>query len=96
MAIYQVMKQKMSYTRQGPSHLKKFANSKPSVSNLIFFSRSLDQFFLTAGQNNFRNKMTFSQSGLDALEDFFKLTAASFPEKFREVKSNQYGFTLVF
>ena len=39
------------------SDLKNFANSRPSVSNFKFFSRSLEQFFLTVGQNNFGNKI---------------------------------------
>ena len=32
-----------------------FANSRPSASNFKSFSRSLEQFFLTVGQNNFGN-----------------------------------------
>ena len=39
------------------SDLKTFANSRPSVSNFKSLSRSLEQFFLTVGQNNFGNKM---------------------------------------
>ena len=39
------------------SDLKNFANSRPSASNFKFFSRSLEQFFLTVGQNNFGNKI---------------------------------------
>ena len=39
------------------SDLKKFANSRPSASNFKSFSRSLEQFFLTVGQNNFGNKI---------------------------------------
>ena len=35
---------------------KKFANS---ASNFKSFSRSLEQFFLTVGQNNFGNKIPF-------------------------------------
>ena len=38
------------------SDLKKFANSRPSASNFQSFSWSLEQFFLTVGQNNFGNK----------------------------------------
>ena len=34
-----------------------FENSRPSASNFKSFSRSLDQFFLTVGQNNFGNKI---------------------------------------
>ena len=36
------------------SHLKNFANSWPSASNFKGFSRSLEHFFLTIGQNNFQ------------------------------------------
>ena len=39
------------------SDLKNFANSRPSASNFESFSRSLEQFFLTVGQNNFGNKI---------------------------------------
>ena len=38
-----------------------FANSRPSASNFIFFSRSLEQFFLTVGQNNFGNKIPYEK-----------------------------------
>ena len=37
--------------------LKIFANSRPSASNFKTLSRSLEQFFLTIGQNNFCNKI---------------------------------------
>ena len=36
-----------------------FANSTPSASNFKSFSRSLEQLFLTVGQNNFGNKIPF-------------------------------------
>ena len=39
------------------SDLKSIANSRPSASNFKNFSRSLEQFFLTVGQNNFGNKI---------------------------------------
>ena len=39
------------------SDLKIFANSWPLASNFKRFSRSLEQFFLTVGQNNFGNKI---------------------------------------
>ena len=39
------------------SDLKNFAISRPSASNFKSFSRSLEQFFLTAGQINFGNKI---------------------------------------
>ena len=41
------------------SDLKIFANSQPSAWNFKSFSRSLEQFFLTVGQNNFGNKIPF-------------------------------------
>ena len=37
--------------------LKIFANSWSSASNFKTFSQSLEQFFLTVGQNNFGNKI---------------------------------------
>ena len=43
------------------SDLKSFANSRPSASNFKSFSQSLEQFFLTVGQNNFGNKIPFLQ-----------------------------------
>ena len=36
---------------------KKFENSRPSDSNFKSFSRSVEHFFLTVGQNNFGNKI---------------------------------------
>ena len=39
------------------SDLKKFENSRLSASNFKSCSRSLEQFFLTVGQNNFGNKI---------------------------------------
>ena len=39
------------------SDLKYLANSQPSASNFKSFSGSLEQFFLTVGQNNFGNKI---------------------------------------
>ena len=44
------------------SDLKNFANSRPSASNFKKNSRSLEQFFLTEGQNNFGNKIPFLYS----------------------------------
>ena len=41
------------------SNLKNSANSQPSASNFKSFSPSLEQFFLTVGQNNFGNKIPF-------------------------------------
>ena len=42
-----------------------FAGSQPSASNFKSFSRSLAQFFLTVGKNNFENKMPFSLGTLE-------------------------------
>ena len=39
--------------------LKNFAKAQPSASNFKSFSRSLEHFFLTVGQNNFGNKIPF-------------------------------------
>ena len=39
------------------SDLKNFASFQPSASNFTSFSWSLEQFFLTVGQNNFGNKI---------------------------------------
>ena len=41
------------------SDLKNFASSGPSASNFKSFSRSLEHFFHTVGQNNFGNKIPF-------------------------------------
>jgi len=41
------------------SDLTVFANSLPSALNFKKFSRSLEHFFLTVGQNNFGNKIPF-------------------------------------
>ena len=41
------------------SHLKNFANSRPSVSYLKSFFPSLEQFFLSVSQNNFGDKIPF-------------------------------------
>ena len=39
------------------SDFKIFENSGPSAENFKSFSRSLEHFFLTVGQNNFGNKI---------------------------------------
>ena len=39
------------------SDLKNFTNSRSSAVNFKSFSRTLEQFFLTVGQNNFNNKI---------------------------------------
>ena len=54
------------------SDLKNFANSRPSASNFKSFSWSLEQFFLTVGQNNFGNKIPFLFSFLKAKVLFCK------------------------
>ena len=41
------------------SNLNFFENFRPSVSNFKSFSQSLEQFFLTVGQNNFGNEVPF-------------------------------------
>ena len=40
-----------------------FTNSWPSTSNFKMGSQSLEQFFLTAGQNNVGNKIPFLNQG---------------------------------
>ena len=52
------------------SDLKNFANSRPSASNSKSFSRSLEHFFLTVGQNNFGKKMPFFIPLLSSSFDF--------------------------
>jgi hypothetical protein len=56
------------------SDLKHFANSWLSASNFKSFSWSLKQFFLTVGQNNFGNKITFLNISL-----FHKESEQNFP-----------------
>ena len=55
------------------SDLKIFANSQPSASNFKSFSRSLEHFFLTVGQNNFSNKIQFQTSYYELHIDRFCL-----------------------
>ena len=59
------------------SDLKSFANSRPSASNSKSVSQSLEQFFLTVGQNKFGNKIPFlfplSFSPYWSLLDFWKI-----------------------
>ena len=50
-----------------PSDLKNFANSRPSASNFKSFFRSLEQFFLTVGQNNFGNKIPLAVGGFSKI-----------------------------
>ena len=51
------------------SDFKKFANSLPSALNFKKFSRSLEQFFFTVGQNNFGNKIPL----FNVLYDFYSI-----------------------
>ena len=56
---YQLLFWPFSVWMNGSSDLKNIANSCSSASNFKIFSRSLEQFFLTVGQNNFGNKIPF-------------------------------------
>ena len=49
----------IDFTLWHTQFLKNLANSRPSASNFKSFSRSLEQFFLSVGQNNFGNKIPF-------------------------------------
>ena len=71
-------------------------NSQPSVSNFKIFSRSLEQFFLTVGQNNFDKKIPLSawNSGFLHLssrrknqggQSFYKIVLLSFQETFLKI-----------
>ena len=85
-------------------NLKIFENSRPSASNFKSFSRSLEHFFLTVGQNNFGNKIPFKVhsflklSFAQLLLDTFQLTSASLkiswkvPEQIRYVKHEKQCF----
>ena len=57
------------------SDLKNFENSRLSASNFKSFSRSLEQFFLTVGQNNFGNKIPLLHTWIlnDSARFFFLL-----------------------
>ena len=58
------------------SDLKNFENSRSSASNFKTFSRSLEQFFLTVGQNNFGNKIPFPPINDDkkwSIENYFEI-----------------------
>ena len=54
------------------SDLKNFENSRPSASNFKSFSRSLEHFFLTVGQNNYDNKIPHTYSRPYWEENMFK------------------------
>ena len=68
------------------SDLKTFANSPPSVSNFKSLSLSLEQFFLTVGQNNFGNKIV---PFLGKLENF-KIDSTGL-EKAKNVRNRILG-----
>ena len=54
------------------SDLKNFENSQPSASNFKKISQSLEQFFLTVGQNNFGNKIPLLISYFWLVKEFVK------------------------
>ena len=56
------------------SGLKNFANSRPSASNFKTFSWSLEQLFLTVGQNNFDNKIPILFYKNGSLHNFYIMT----------------------
>ena len=80
------------------SDLKTLANSWPSASNFKSFFPSLDQFFLTVGQNNFGNKIplyfSLGNSTIDipifSVQRWLERTPGlneegfNFPQKFKE------------
>ena len=70
------------------SDLKIFANSWPSASNFKSFSRSLEQFFLTVGQNKFGNKTPFLSQSL-------KYRRPKFPLAGGKLFSVDTGFSVV-
>ena len=49
-----------------------FAISRPSASNLKSFSRSLKQFLLTAGQDNFSNKLLYFMYAMSRTSEALK------------------------
>ena len=53
------------------------ANSRPSASNFKIFSRSLEQFFLTVGQNNFGIKIPFFKHCNQVFLHFQELSLAN-------------------
>ena len=53
------------------SDLKNFANSRPPASS---FFQSLEHFFLTIGQNNFGNKIPFSDIAMEISENQYAQT----------------------
>ena len=63
---YQKLFWSFTVWRNCSSDLQNVANSQPSTSNFKSFSRSLEQFFLTVGRNNFGNKIQFLYLWTDA------------------------------
>ena len=57
--LQEQVKKTFRYRINCSSDLKNFANPRPSASNFKSFSRSLEQFVLTVGQNNFVTKYHF-------------------------------------
>ena len=71
------------------SVLKIFANSRPSASNFKSFSQSLEQFFLTVGQNNF-GKVHIFWEGHKFCEIFTLLLSYVVPVKIKLVISQNF------
>ena len=76
------------------SDLKIFANSRPSVSNFKSFSRSLEHFFLTVGQNNFCNKIPCISVFGPIVTAYFVCICKWQEEEIRSCSSLQTTFTL--
>ena len=57
--------------------LKIFENSWPSASNFNIFSRSIVQFFLTVGQNNFGNKIPILRKLPNSNQDWSNIKRVS-------------------
>ena len=100
---YQKLFWHFTVRRNCSSDLKIFANSLSNHLNFKSFSRSLEQFFLTVGQNNFGNKIPFlhtttaytvfnSKSEKDIVSFFFayQVTYLIKVEKFQNGPSCSY------
>ena len=74
------------------SDIKNFANSRLSASNFKSFSLSLEQFFLTVGQNNFGNKIPFNHKLFFLNIIFYQMTCNFFKIIFYKIK---YSFNFV-
>ena len=86
---YQKLFRPFTVWKNCSSDLKNFANSRPSASNSKSFSRSLEQFFLTVGQNKFGNKIPLKLAWL-AYVHFFPIVCASFCSH----ELNSWGYKL--